>query len=296
MEARLSAYQIGGGMGLISRILAITLPVTFYLIIGRVLKNENKGIIRKSYDYLALVFCFIGLVSTGTKSSILMLIYLLFVYTLFNSQFGNFSLISKNIKKYQKMIFIVACIVALIVIFIEKSFLDNQSDSPFFLLALRFILSGDIFMMAYQNDVLTEMKYANPMVVIFADLIGMLRLIPWEELPQELGNQLYQYNIGGDLPKGPNPQHNVFGIFYFGYFGSLIYSYLVGILVSFIRNKSIYLFPSSTLGGVFFMLIFLTAPTFFTDITYAIQQLNNIFFVAIPILLLVKFLKLGFIK
>jgi hypothetical protein len=296
MEARLSAYHGGDGSGMLARVIFVTLPITIFLLVGRLYKKKESGFRAKILEYFILFFALIGLITSGAKSSILIIVNLIFIYSLFFCRFIEYKDVATYFKKYQKLIFSLAVFAALMVIAVESYIISDEDSNLLIKLVLRFVQSGDVFMMAYQNDVLDKLTQYNPFIAVFADFLGLFRIIPWESLPQELGNQLYQYNIGGYLPKGPNPVHNVFGLFYFGYPLSLIYSFSMGIFLSFARNRALLLLPNNIAGSLLFMFSILIAPSFSSDITYAIQQLNNIFLIGGAILILVKVLSWSLVR
>ena len=250
METRLMAYAGGGGLGILGRIIPVTTTITLFLLVDRLFSTRKRGAIAKSYDVAILIFTILSLLSTGAKSSILAIVQLVFLYGFFVCRFKEYSGILGKLQKFQRVFFTLAVVGAMGIIVIELVRVNYEKINPLIMLLHRFIQSGDIFMYAYQDNVIEQMYRGNPFVVMFADLIGMLRIISWDDIPNQLGNQLYRFYAGDELPKGPNPVHNVFGLFYFGYWGSLIFSFVMGYILSFTRNKLMYILPKSRIGGI----------------------------------------------
>jgi hypothetical protein len=284
MEARLLAYAGGGGIGILSRIIVITSSITLFLLINRKYSTHKLSIAEKLYDAFIFIFIIISLLSGGARSALLDIVYTGFLYGLFICRFKEYTGVFNLIRKNLKIFFLFAFIGALIVFTIGLRREGNELH-PLFAMILRFIQSGDIFMYAYQDNVIEQMKRANPLIVMFADALGMFRVMSWSDIPTELGNQLHRYHMGNDLPMGPNPVHNVFGLFYFGYAGSLIYSFMIGWLLSFIRNKMIFFLPKTILGGLFFVLVTNALLAIPIDFSYAIHRLDNIIIIGIPLIL-----------
>jgi hypothetical protein len=284
-DSRLMLYSEAGGGGIIGRIIPVTSMITIFLLLDRFFSNCRRNIIVKVYDTFVFLMVLISLFATGSKSSLLTIVYGVFFYCFFFCRFREFTNSVQKLRKFQARFFVVACLGALGIIFIELlGVLESSRINPLMALGLRFIQSGDIFMAAYPSDAIASMEWNNPLSVMFSDFIGFLRIIPYEDLPKPLGLQLYRFSIETDLVKGPNPVHNVFGLFYFGYFGSLIYSFSIGIIISTIRNKFIFVLPKSRLGGLMFMMISQPMLGICTDISYSLSLINNLLFVGLPII------------
>jgi hypothetical protein len=286
MEARLMAYASGSGLGILGRIIPVTMTITLFFLIDRLYSTLKRGVVAKSYDVFVLVFTILSLLATGAKSSILAIVQMVFLYGFFVCRFKEYPGILDRLKKFQRVFFTLAVFGAMGIIVIELVRANYEKINPLIMLLHRFIQSGDIFMYAYQDNVIELMYRGNPLVVMFADFLGMLRIMSWDDIPIQLGNQLYSFHVGDALPKGPNPVHNVFGLFYFGYWGSLLFSFFMGYMLSFIRNKMIYLLPKSRIGGVLFVLLTNALLALSVDFTYAIQLLDNILFIGLPVILL----------
>lgn len=93
-----------------------------------------------------------------------------------------------------------------------------------------------------------------------------------------LGFQLFQYHYDVDIMTGPNSRHNVFGLFYFGFLGSIIFSFLVGYLSSFFRNVIFYRVNGSVTGLISYVSLAMIAPFFAQDLPgLALDKLLSFF-------------------
>jgi hypothetical protein len=154
---------------------------------------------------------------------------------------------------------------------------DNNTINPLIHLAMRIVNTGDVYMYAYPNAFLEQMNTANPFMALFKDFIGMLRIVPWEELPEHIGLQLYQTIYNTDLIAGPNAMHNVFGLHYFGPIWSVYFSFILGVVVSFLRNELYRKTAPSVMGMVVYTLLASNALILQSDPPYAISKFISVF-------------------
>ncbi|WP_455425038.1 hypothetical protein [Dryocola sp. LX212] len=126
-------------------------------------------------------------------------------------------------------------------------------------LMMRFVNSGDVFFMAWPNDFLaTVMASDHAFMALFKDFLGATRIVPQDLLPTHIGLVIFDSMYNSEALSGPNARHNVFGLFYFGTFGAIIYSFILGLMVGFIRNKLYYLSGK----GVFGLALYVTLAYF----------------------------------
>lgn len=286
LESRLMLFVKSGGFGLLGRMNQVFLSITIFLLIDRTFSWKKQHATAMIYDLLLSLFIIVSIFLGGSKSALLNVIYLMFFYVFFFCRFVEYSSVVPKLKKFQNRFFILALIGAIGVISVEMMNVAEVSRvNPLIALGMRFILSGDIYMSAYQESSLEMIEWANPLKVMFSDFLGMYRIVPWEDLPKQLGLQLFQLYVDSDLVKGPNPIHNVFGLFYFGYWGSLLYSFFIGFLLSCIRNKLLFVMPKSKMGGLMFMLISQPIIGSCMDISLTMSKLNNVLLIGVPLIL-----------
>jgi oligosaccharide repeat unit polymerase len=283
--SRLGLY--GGGSGIVKRILDVTQPVLIYFLIDRFFRLKKNVLIR-IYDIFILIFLIMSLFLSGSKSNFLNIVFIMFFYKFYNYKIYNNKKISKKINKYMLVIFSAAFISALIIII-----LTYNVDSIFFAfrsLLIRIVKYGDVFIFTYPVDVLESLDFGNWFLKIFKDFLGMFRLIPWDELPASIGLKIYQYIYNTNVIRGPNARHNIFGLVYFGFFGSVIYSFVIGYIISFVRNKIYFILKKNQISGIIYMLLVQIVIGFNTDISLQLSQLNSILIVFIPVILVSYFI------
>jgi hypothetical protein len=226
LESRLSLFSESGGGGILGRIVKVLSVIV--LIYGLTIKKFAKkiSIYTNMYVNLVLGFYIITLILSGSKSTFLNFLSVYFLWVLF---FVPQNL--KNINKYQYTLIGFVFISALFIISIQ-----NNTQSSFVLFIERLIGSGDIFYQGYYDDKINAIQ-GNSFNILFADILGSYRIIPWSNLPKPIGMQLYNMTYNVDLNMGANARHNYLGLVCFGYFGSFFFSFLLGMIISFVRHK-----------------------------------------------------------
>ena len=129
MEARLSAYQGGGGAGVLGRVIPVTLMISMFMLIDRFFGTNSKSRISKLYDWFLLFFGVVAFFSTGSKASILVLVQLLFLFGFYYVRFEGYQDFFSRVYKLQKVIFIVAVLGAVSVIVIESRIFELNCKS-----------------------------------------------------------------------------------------------------------------------------------------------------------------------
>jgi hypothetical protein len=139
------------------------------------------------------------------------------------------------------------------------------------------MLSGDVYMYAYPNGVIEQMEEGNPILAVFRGFFGNTGLVPWEQLPPQLGHELFKYvNPGSEMLLGPNPRHNVFGLRYFGPWLSPAYSFVLGLSLGFVRNRLYFGVPPTLLGGAIYASLLSAMLAIETDVHITIGVLSNL--------------------
>lgn len=280
LPSRLEAFSGGSGIGIIARFIDTTLLssiLCYYYLLA-----FNKEIRITVLHHLLFATIVLFLILSGSKSAFLNLIFCLFCLTRF------YPTVKERIKRVfpisilqnKWLLGLTGLASALIIITLE----ENETPlNPIQELGLRFISSGDTYYMAYPNGVYKLIDGAHGFKALFLDFLGFFRIYSWNELPEAIGIELAQYHHWGDIVWGPNARHNLFGLIYYGFAGSIIFSFVIGAVVAFFRNKML------TLSGnnIFFFLLYSMAyikVTFMeTDPMLALTYLNNILII-FPIL------------
>lgn len=271
MESYLEAYTGGGGIGTFARIITASTIISWYLLIHFFVNKKSRSL--KIYLWFYTVMSLVFFVLSGSKGTFLTIGFILFLYTLINGRFNLIILqIRKKVAKLSLKLFYLVCIMILGIII----FKDNQGVNPFLMLGIRLIHSGDAYFYGYPNDVLKDIKPASGFSALFSDILGMFRIVEWDKLPPPFGMTLYRYHYPlTEIMNGANARHNIYGLFYFGYIGSILFSFVLGFIVSFCRNFLFRNIKRNTLFGLFYTLLYMGTNTFETDINLALFMLNS---------------------
>lgn len=155
-------------------------------------------------------------------------------------------------------------------------------------LLARFVFYGDIYWQAYPNDLLSVLNDSSPFKALFSDFLGSFRLIDWANLPTPIGIDLYKSVHSVDLMTGPNARHNVFGLLYFGYAGSCLFSAVIGLCTGIFRQLCLAFSGHSHIIKALAVILYIKMIALETDPTLAVTGLVSILIV-FPILLFLSF-------
>ncbi len=272
-ESRLETFSGGGGFGVLNRFIPVcSVIVTTICIQGIFFNEERVKLIRRVILKLSLFIVVIFALLSGSKSGFLSIIFTMFFVSSYvgakNSYLAKY--FEDKSKRIQWLLMILAFFSAVCIVLIQTRMQESRVN-PLLHLAMRFVSTGDVFMYAYPNNTLEILDDTNGWSALFKDILGFFRFYSWSELPVHLGLNIYQTTYESDLVMGPNARHNIFNYHYFGlYYGCLI-SFVLGVLVSFLRNKLPHLISSSRFGLVVFVLFAIDALAFEVDPPYAIS-------------------------
>lgn len=296
MESRLQTFSNGGGSGILGRIADVTSIFSlyaFFLVI-----KVDKFRISEIPKYLILLIIFVTFFLSGSKSSFLTVFSVFWCYILFNQvKGGDYMSYLRLIKKNIKLIVISSLIVVFFIINIQSLNSNDNLLNPFLALSLRFVHSGDIFWYAYPNNIYLQIPNNQFFAALFNDTLGLLRLQSWDSLPEAIGITFKNIHHPSDVPEGPNARHNVFGLIYYGFWGAIVFSFFLGLTLSFIRNKLYHLVSGNYFGGAIFTYLMCRGAAIDTDPMLTITYFNNIIFILpllyIVFIMLVEFLRLN---
>jgi oligosaccharide repeat unit polymerase len=230
--AKFSNFDEGGGFGAIRRInwgLGNLINVSLFFTYFKTGRKRNLVM-------LLVLFLFACL--SGGKGIVLSYIALIGIIAVFKKT----SLTSafRKITKI-KIPLLVGGIVLAVVILMKGSSTDNSSAQDGLIkLGIRFLYFGDAIIYYYTPNVVAHFQHYNVIDFInyeFNGLLGLLRIV---EYKKPLGNELLLYYINDSqdtgLSIGPNLPYYVSGYIFFGSFGAIIYSFIVGMVVGFVRR------------------------------------------------------------
>ena len=298
MKSRLETFASGGGTGFLGRIVDISSIISVYLFFSIVKLDKFRA--RAIPQYFLLILMFITYLLSGSKGGFFVLFNIVWCYMVFAKIKGRdyliyINLIKKNIKSLVVVCLIFACTIIYVQTNVREADPADGGLNPFFALCLRFIHSGDIYWYAYPNDVYLKVSGEHGFMALFNDTLGLLRIVEWNKLPEAIGYTFKNIHHPSDIPQGPNARHNIFGLIYYGFFGSIIFSYAIGLLLAFIRNVFPYIVKDNILGGCIFTYLMIRGATLDSDPMLTITFFNNLIFV-FPFLFFLYLVVLEFFK
>ncbi|MCT4716365.1 hypothetical protein MUA01_15485 [Enterobacteriaceae bacterium H18W14] len=287
MASRLEIFSGGGGFGMVNRIIQVTQVIAIAVAFYRLL-FINKGILYKLIDFLVIIFGLLVAVLSGSKSAILFMIFSLSYVAIFAHRFNVSPKIFKKINRLSFFLLMLGMIGGIVTIVYQTN--NSDLNKALSVLAMRFINTGDIYYMAYPYDQIENMEPGNFFLALFKDFFGAFRIIGWDKLPVNLGLQIFWSYYNTDMVSGPNPRHNVFGLFYLGPILSVLYSFVIGYTISYIRNKILLKTTPDFLGLIFYVLLASNTIYMEQDMTYALGQLISILMVYLPLYVFSRFM------
>jgi oligosaccharide repeat unit polymerase len=292
MESRLEAFSGGSGFGIFGRIIPITTIIILSIAFYNIFFIKKRTYIVDKFVILTVI---INAIFSGSKSEILYIFFVLFFVIFFNYQSSSDKIIviKKRFERLKWYLLLFSIVVVLLIINIQVSLkygADNTMN-PLFVLLMRLINSGDIFFEVYPNDYINYASTANGLEALFSPILGTFRLMTWGELPDSIGLQIHQMLYQTDLIEGPNTRHNIFGLFYFGPYVSIIFSFILGYLISYFRNKFYFKVRKSLNGMIVYILIAINILAFEVDPVMTVSNLTSIVIIFIPLYFISKVLK-----
>ena len=277
---KIQAFDSGGGIGAIRRINWGLLPLDSVCAMFLFLKTRKKR-------YLIILLILVLLtMSGGTKGAILIFVFMISILGVFSSI--KLSKSFNNLNKIKIPILIIGLVAA---IFIISATSENISSS-LMSLGLRFLYFGDIILYYYTPESVVhfqKLNFSDYLSYEFNPLLGLLRVVPYT-LP--LGFQMVEYafshNENLESVFGPNIPFYVKGHIFFGAYGALIYSFLVGCIIGFCRKL---LFSNSNKSVNYILILILI---FFNLQIFAYPQdssfflsiiMDTVFFSIVPLII-----------
>lgn len=222
------------------------LPVIIFLLIDRFFADQCRTVFSKVYDVFMLLFIFFALAVSGSKGTLLTFVYSLFFYKLYLNTFQQAPSILMNLKKIKtmyKIFFLLAISGAILTAIFKDNAGENVSvDEAVLGIMVRVVATGDVFAHFYGNDpsslISAENGFYNLFMELFSSIVGKLGLIDSNDVKMPIGDVYWRImGIPPGAGTGPNPRHNFFGLVLFGFYGNIIYSFLLGLVSGFVRNK-----------------------------------------------------------
>ncbi|GAA4327284.1 hypothetical protein GCM10023149_30610 [Mucilaginibacter gynuensis] len=286
LESRLGAYADSGGLGILGRVLDVLRPATAFLLVYLLLEVK-KGAGFKFYLFVYTVFLLLSFALSGSKSLFMSLGFVLFIYLILNAQ--KLKRYFFNLRKYERYIIAGGLSFAFIVIFAQLKSSDTGEGNSLNIFLYRLVASGDTYYFSYPNNNIETINGSKYFLALFGDIFSTLRIVPRDYQPEVLGVQLFHIYTDADLIAGPNARHNVFGYIYYGMYGSIIFSFLIGFSLGFLRNKLFFSLKKNVIGQLLFMFLYINLCFIETDPPVAMTGIENVLLI-FPVFLILAFM------
>lgn len=281
-DSRLAIYGDSGGINnLLKRLLDILFQCYVFLTIFFIY-YKNKSHAFRVFTWLSIIAIVIFSILSGSKGAFVIFGSAFFIYALYSMRWGDNSLFN-SIKKFIYKFGIVAVLIAITVISLSET-----DTNPFIFILYRIGQSGDVYYMAYPNAIIDKIPTMNWFLGLFASPLSLFGIIPRSMVPEPMGFFLMNYHNPTVEFKGPNPRMNVFSYVYFGFIFSPFYCFIIGVLLSFVRNKVFYLLPKNIFGSLIYFLLLNIALTLESDFHYALAGFINILTI-LPIFFIISY-------
>jgi oligosaccharide repeat unit polymerase len=249
--SKVAAFEGGGGIGAVRRINWGLLNLLNLLVVFIYIKTK------KSSFLLMLLVLVLITVSGGAKSSLL-------VYVIILAFLGQFKSIKGTdiFKKLDKIKIPIILTGLALSVFIIGANTNGLSESVIGL-GVRFLYFGDILFYYYNDDAVRHFQHLGFLDFLNYELnpvLGILRITPY--LPP-LSFEMVQYSLNYsevlEVVTGPNLPYYVKGHIFFGTYGALVYSFMVGFFIAYIRNL---MFKKYSLYSKYILILFLNLSVF----------------------------------
>ena len=282
LESRLDFFHASPGLGIFNRAFDVSLPLTFILSVLFISNWKQESRARKFLHSLILLLNIFICILSGSKGAFLIFIFSAYYIKIF---FPPLKQHKSSEKKIKIISMLGAATLPLIILYISAT-----NENPFTGLIKRIAFSGDIFIYGYPNNVIEFIPRPTSIIsTFFQDLMGLARVKPWSEFPLPLGAAIYRFHVDTEFIVGPNPRHNIFGLYLFGPYLSLFYSFSLGALLGYCRRRMIYSSTKNMFLKFFSILVLISIPSIDTDIQYILATLND-YMIFFPILFIIPIL------
>ena len=272
LSSHIDIYNNSGGLGILGRALEVLKPCSAFMLVWFLFRGSSS-LLFKTYQYFFLVIILLFFALSGSKGEFMSLGFIIFCFLILNA--SRFKTYFRKLRRLEVLIIGAGLCFVFFTIFVQPTENGITSNNIQFF-AFRLISSGDAYFFAYPNHNIEHISGAQPFLALFGDIFSTVRLIPREQQPQILGLQLFQMFSNLDIITGPNARHNVFGYVYFGFFGSIVFSYLIGLALSLVRNRLYFNLRRNIFTQILFVLLYINLAGIETDPPQAISGIENV--------------------
>jgi hypothetical protein len=282
LNSRMVVYTIGGGWGLVSRLFDVLIAIILYYLL-EILRRRHWRLV----EWGALVSVIIIQVLSGAKSAVVDLVFLVALYGGYTGSLGTSAARSGRMLKRLAL----GAVVSLLLVASVQSGVGEIAGHQVNLIgqvAARMVNGGDSLIYAYPNRFIEQLDGHNPAGAVFKEYLAFFRLSDAEHLPKHIGVQITDAFLGPDSHFQTNAKHNIFGYVYFGYWGALLFSYLIGTSLGIVRYSLPRLLPRNWVGGIPFIVLNLAFIMSCNDLDSGPRGVLNILVIFLPMALLAR--------
>jgi hypothetical protein len=285
-DSRLSIYQ-STGWGIVDRVFDVQLVIIVYYLVD--LLRFRRWMFA---EWMSLLITVTIELLSGAKIAVLEIFFIAGLASYFMGTHRRFfSLRSKSF--LVSVLVAVAAALAVVTIQSQNSVESGLDLSPVDGLVLRLVGSGDAFVYAYPENFVTYLDGSHPVKAVLKEYLAFFRLVPDANLPTHIGVQLSQHFTGNGSMFQTNAKHNLFGLVYFGFWGSIVYSYLTGSLIGLVRCTLMKRLPRHWIGGIFFTLMSLGTISLVNEPDAAHRYVIDTVIIFIPLVVVASTIALG---
>ncbi|MCF2491099.1 O-antigen polymerase [Dyadobacter sp. CY347] len=247
----------------------LLIMVLFY---KKVVLNRNWSLM----DIFCSVFLLIGVLTSGAKAAILSFVFIYFMVS--------YPLIHSNQIKKIKISPMLALVLGSFPILVLMISVRTNAVTALQQVYVRLLASGDIFLLGYYDDVMNYIKETSFFRYAFYPGWGsVLKNLGFTiQAPRPLGAYIFEYYTKATMGGGPNARHNYLGLYFFGFYGSILYSFIIGLIIGYVRNsfKSVNALKSSYFIYFFFLILAYYMPYMIDDLNLFANSIfwTNLFF------------------
>jgi hypothetical protein len=242
LVSRADASVGGSGFGFVTRIsqVANILFVLFYYAKRKVTNLPNSNVER-----LMLLISVIFNLLSGFKAFFLLY---LFAHFITNGR--------RKASSWRRDFYVI--LVGSIVILALFAFILDTGDINVIFVALmsRLLSSGDVYFMAFPNDVIEQLPSQEFLFQMFGSLLASFRLISWDQAPLNYGYVINEFVNQNDFLFGPPFRYNVLWLLLTrSVFLTVLLSFIVGLAIGAL-NRLLYKRTRLTFTFIFLALIY----------------------------------------
>lgn len=268
------------GMGVLSRFSYLSIICIYCTLHFRLLKSRDRII--KIMQIATILFFCVTSILTGSKSAFLKLAFVYFCFVILNREYDK--KLYKSLKNTQLYFMCLGVLAAFFIIVITT---EGNIWSSISVFLLRLIGNGDVYWLGYPNGVVEDIPYKNPFVVLFQSFLGFFRIVPHADFPEPIGYTLSSFFYDKTSLTGANARHNIFGYVYFGFYGSIVFSFILGWIIGYIRNLFVNMKKYSVTFKIIVLLLYISVFSLECDPTLYLSYLTDIL-VTLPIILILS--------